>query len=145
MHMAQSGGTSGAHVGADALPIKDLGDATSAAFVVVGSDVFLQGSTSLSSGCHAFPARDICPDTGARDMKPARFGPRGTLYSYACVHVSASRPVPYAIGYVDFPEGLRALLPVQSQAALDGALPCDAPVVLRVDGDRVVAVPLDEA
>jgi len=144
MNMTQSGNTSGSHIGTDALPIKDLGNAMDAAFVVVGSDVFLQGSTSRSSGHHAFPARDVCPDTGAHDMELTRFGPQGTLYSYSAVHVSADRLVPYAIGYVDFPEGLRALLPVRSQAALDGTLPCDTPVVLRVEGDHVVAVPLDE-
>ena len=33
----------------------------------------------------------------------------GWLYTWATVHVSASRPVPYTLGYVDLDDGLRVL------------------------------------
>jgi uncharacterized protein len=51
----------------------------------------------------------------------------GRLYSWSTVHVSASRPVPYTLGYVDLEDGLRVL------ALLDGdtsELRMDGPVRL---------------
>ena len=56
-------------------------------------------------------------------------GPGGTLYSFTTVRVSSSRPVPYRLGYVDFPEGLRVLSLVRG----DAEPACDAPVTLRSD------------
>lgn len=144
MYMQATSGSSGASVGEDAHPLKDLAVTPEALFTVIDQVPYLKGSTSRSSGCHAFPARDVCPNTGARDMEPQLFGPLGSLYSYTAVHVSATRETPYAIGYVDFPQGLRALLMVRSQAACEGRLPCDSPVMLQVEGDRVVAVPVED-
>lgn len=109
-------------------PFADLtGD--SVPFEVDGEVVRLIGSISASSKVKAFPARAVCPETGARDMEPMLFGPEAMLYSFSTVHVSASREVPYTLGYIDFPEGIRTL------AIIRGAeLRCDMPVVLKSDG-----------
>ena len=111
--------------GADAAVTPTEGD-----FVVRDGQVLLRGSRSASSGVEAFPARPICPQTGARDMEPALFGPHGTLYSFSTVHVSATRAVPYTLGYVDFPSGLRAFAHVR---AVQEDLRCDMPVTLRAE------------
>jgi uncharacterized OB-fold protein len=130
--------TDGAGFAADALPFPDLG-ARSPDFELRDGQVLLRGSVSRSSGSKAFPARQVCLETGARDMEPMTFGPRGTLYSYATVHLSASRPVPYTIGYVDFENGVRVLAQVEAPAA---ALSCDLPVEVRADGERWFVVPV---
>ncbi|WP_424139530.1 Zn-ribbon domain-containing OB-fold protein [Roseomonas chloroacetimidivorans] len=123
----------------DATPLRDLAQ-QQPAFEVRDGVVHLRGSVSRSSGSLAFPARAVCLETGARDMEPMTFGPRGTLYSFSKVHVSSSRPVPYTIGYVDFENGVRVLAQVE---APDEALRCDLPVELRADGDRWFVAPVD--
>jgi uncharacterized OB-fold protein len=90
--------------------------------------VMLRGARSASSGVEAFPARETCPETGAADMAPALFGPDAVLYSFSTVHVSARREVPYTVGYIDFPSGLRAFAHVR---AAPEALRCDMAVRLR--------------
>lgn len=137
--------SSGAAYAADALPFTDLAKSGQPApFEIHEGAVLLKGSKSRSSGSVAFPVRTICLETGAADMEPMLFGPRGTLYSYATVHISPTRSTPYAIGYVDFPNGVRVLASVEAAAALDGSLACDTPVELRADGMRWFVVPVDQ-
>ena len=138
MPLKESPRSTGANLDADALPFADLATASAAdaSFEIRNGAVMLKGSRSPSSGSVAFSARIICFETGAADMVPILFGPHGTLYSYATVHVSSTHPTPYAIGYVDFTNGIRVLASVESAAALDGSLPCDTPVELRAEGQR---------
>jgi len=43
-------------------------------------------------------------------MKTVAFSTRGTLYTYSVVRQSTPEfEVPYALGYVDFPEGVRIM------------------------------------
>jgi hypothetical protein len=130
--------TDGTGYCADALPLQDL-EPAGPAFEVRDGRVLLKGSVSRSSGSKAFPMRSVCLETGARDMQPMSFGPRGTLYSYSTVHVSSSRPTPYTIGYVDFENGVRVLAQVEAGAT---PLACDQPVELRADGHRWFVVPV---
>ena len=51
----------------------------------------------------------------------------GRLYSWSTVHVSASRPVPYTLGYVDLDDGLRVLALLEGDA---GELQVGAPMQL---------------
>ncbi|WP_226781162.1 Zn-ribbon domain-containing OB-fold protein [Oceaniglobus trochenteri] len=111
------------------LPFPDL-EEDGAQIEVRDGIVRLVGARSQSSGVAAFPARPVCPETGARDMAPEHFGPDATLYSFSTIHVSATREVPYSLGYIDFPEGLRVLAVVRGES-----LACDMPVTLRADGD----------
>lgn len=126
--------TSGKAFAADALPFRDLAPASEPPFEIRDGIVLLRGSVSRSSGSLAFPARAVCLLTGTRDMAPMTFGPRGTLYSFATVHVSSTRPVPYTIGYVDFENGVRVLASVEPGPS--GVLACDQAVELRAEGDR---------
>lgn len=74
-------------------------------------------------------------ETEARDLEPFLFEPRGTLYSYSTIHVSATRPTRYTLGYVDFPDGMLVLAHVELR---DGGEPlsCDQVVELRAQGDE---------
>ena len=121
-------------------PFADLQPDAGGDHTVRDGAVMLRGARSASSGVEAFPARPICPETGARDMEPALFGPDAVLYAFSTVHVSATRPVPYTLGYVDFPSGLRALAHVR---AAPGALRCDLPVRLRAEGAEWWAEPAE--
>jgi uncharacterized protein len=126
----------------DALPFRDIAEGPRpAAFELRNGEVLLRGSQSRSSGSKAFPAREVCLETGARDMEPMLFGPRGTLYSFSTVRVSSTRPTPYTIGYVDFPNGVRVLANLDASTDLS-ALACDTPVELRADGDAWFVVPV---
>ncbi|VCU68004.1 hypothetical protein PIGHUM_00050 [Pigmentiphaga humi] len=129
---------SGAAVPPGGTPNSDLARLDDAQFLVRDGQTMLKGSVSRSSGRAAFPERETCLVTGARDMEPATFGPRGTLYSFSTVHVSASRPTPYTIGYVDLDDDVRVLAEVRAPA---GELSCDLPVVLANDGQSWFAVP----
>jgi uncharacterized protein len=66
----------------------------------------------------------------------------GRLYSWSTVHVSASQPVPYTLGYVDLDDGLRVL------ARLDGdtsELRMDGPVRLAAGRGGLTFAPLGRA
>lgn len=140
---ALAGATSGAGFGDDALPFRDLAEGVRRpAFEVQADTVMLRGSRSRSSGSLAFPEREVCLKTGARDMEPVLFGPRGTLYSYSTVHVSSSRPTPYTIGYVDFPNGVRVLANIDVPSDMTDKLACDTTVELRAHGERWFVVPV---
>ena len=112
-------------------PLADLAMEDRVEVIEEGGQVYLVGARSASSGVEAFPGRPICPENGVRDMEPARFGPEAVLYSYATVHVSGTREVPYTLAYIDFPSGLRTLAHVRAPA---DSLRCDLPVILRTDG-----------
>jgi uncharacterized OB-fold protein len=134
--------TNGAGYASDALPFKDIAEGPRPVpFELRNGEVMLRGSQSRSSGSKAFPAREVCLETGARDMEPMVFGPRGILYSFSTVRVSSTRATPYTIGYVDFPNGVRVLANVDP--AVDPAgLACDTPVELRADGEQWFVVPV---
>ncbi len=131
--------TGGAAFADDALPYRDLAADGGPDFEIRDGAVLLRGSRSRSSGSLAFPSRQVCIETGARDMEPMTFGPRATLYSYSTIHVSSSRPVPYTIGYVDFENGLRVLAAIRADV---DHLRCDLPVELRADDSGWFVEPL---
>lgn len=131
--------TSGSGFTKDALPFADMREGEQKHFEVKDGEVYLRGSRSRSSGSMAFPEREVCLETGARDMEPLLFGGEGVLYSFSTVHVSLSRPVPYILGYVDFPNGLRILAHVVTESP--HSLSCDIPVRLRTHDDSWCVVP----
>jgi uncharacterized OB-fold protein len=63
----------------------------------------------------------------------------GRLYSWSTVHVSASRPVPYTLGYVDLDDGLRVLAVLDGEA---GELRMDGPVRLLPGRGELTFAPL---
>jgi len=78
----------------------------------------LAGSRCERCGALGYPARAACHRCAGTVLAPAALSPAGRLYSWSTVHVSASRPVPYTLGYVDLPEGVRVLAQVAGDPAL---------------------------
>ena len=122
-------------------PFEDLAG-SGQAFLSDGGTAILVGARSASSGVEVFPTRPLCPETGARDMQEAHFGPEATLYSFSTVHVSASHKTPYTLGYIDFPCGMRTLAIIRGTPE---ALSCDLPVILRCDDEDWWAEPVETA
>ena len=56
-------------------------------------------------GSLAYPPRELCHRCGQPGGTAEPLTPSGRLYTWSTVHVSASRPVPYTIGYVDLDAG----------------------------------------
>lgn len=71
--------------------------------------VALLGTCCSACGKKFFPARSVCPhcwDPGT--LAPYRFCGPGRLYAATIIRVApAGFQAPYAIGLVDFPEGVR--------------------------------------
>lgn len=113
-------------------PFPDLDVESRVDYIIKDNQVFLCGSRSVSSGSFAFPQRSVCQITGSKDMEPITVGPDGILYSFSTIHVSATRDVPYSIGYVDFPNGLRVLAQVRD---LPDDPTCDISVTLKANAN----------
>ena len=80
-------------------------------WVVEKDNLHLVGSQCKKCGQNYFPRRDICPKCFAEgEMEKIKLSNRGKLYSYSIVYVGPKEFItPYAIGYVDLPEGVRVL------------------------------------
>ncbi len=76
-----------------------------------------RGSECTRCGALAYPARAACYRCGATDASAAALSAAGRLYSWSTVRVSASQPVPYTLGYVDLPEGVRVLALIDGDPA----------------------------
>lgn len=124
-------------------PIPDLERDVGEDVILVDQKVYLKASRSASSGVLCFPAQDLCPKTGARDMQPLKVGPEAKLYSYSNIHVSARYEVPYSIAYIDFPEGLRVLARLRNPKDLK--LSCECSVSLKSEGSEWWVEPLTTA
>jgi len=79
-----------------------------------GKAPYLLGYKCDGCGRVWFPKLEICPGCWTK-LKQIALSRTGKLYSYSIVHVG-QRGIkwPYAIGYVDFPEGVR----IYSQLAI---------------------------
>lgn len=106
----------------------------------------LVGTRCTNCDTHFYPARSFCPYCHLKEMSPHSLSKAGRLYSYSIVHIAPEdTSVPYAIGYVDLPEGLRLLARLEDFEDLG----CDASVELQtaeIDGEMMpVAVPVSAA
>ena len=55
-----------------------------------------------------FPPRAVCPECLHEDMVKTPLSRRGTLYTYSMINYPApGLTAPYAVGYIDLPEGIR--------------------------------------
>ena len=77
--------------------------------IPAGAAACLLGNCCRECKATYFPPRQICPrcmKEGVLDSLP--LSRRGTLYTYTVIRQAPPRyPVPYAVGYVDLPEGVR--------------------------------------
>jgi uncharacterized OB-fold protein len=79
-------------------------------------------------------------------MEEVRLSHRGRLYSYSVIHVSAPGfKAPYAVGYVDLPEGPRLFGHLDGWQ--DGPIPLDSSVEIYAgpigkdrDGEELISI-----
>lgn len=86
-------------------------------------------------GHDTFPSARVCPACISQDMEGRSVEGAGTLYSFSIVHAAPAHwNAPYAIGYVDLPDGLRILGQIQQPAdeiAIGGRYSLDIGIVGR--------------
>ncbi len=95
--------------------------------ILVREGIFVEGpegETLAATRCRNcgqsyFPAvQPPCPNCFAEAMENVALSRRGKLFSFTTVHMpSAHLMPPYAVGYVELPEGLRLFTPL---ALLEG-------------------------
>jgi uncharacterized protein len=81
--------------------------------------VRLVGSTCGQCGAMAFPPHPSCPACGAESGQNAvQLSSVGTLYTFCEIHIAPKVfTTPYAVGYVDLPEGVRLFGQIEGRAA----------------------------
>jgi uncharacterized protein len=81
--------------------------------------VRLLGSKCVRCGAVAFPPHGMCPGCGAEHgQDEVELSPVGTLYTFSEIHVAPKGfATPYAVGYVDLPEGVRLFGQIEGRAA----------------------------
>ena len=84
-----------------------------------GGVVRLHGSKCGQCGTVAFPPHGLCPACGAESgQERVELSPVGTLYTFSEVHIAPKGfATPYAVGYVDLPEGVRLFGQIEARAA----------------------------
>jgi uncharacterized OB-fold protein len=95
----------------------------------------LVGSECADCGQTVFPPVPMCFECLSENMRPRALSREGKLYSYSVVRIAPRGwQVPYAIGYVDLPEGVRVLSHIVG-VSFD-QLACDVDVRLQVGAIR---------
>jgi len=74
-----------------------------------GGQPALLASQCGSCGAVTFPPEDVCPGCYRSDaVREVRLSREGSLYSYTVIRSAPPGfTAPYAVGYVDLPEGIR--------------------------------------
>ncbi len=74
-----------------------------------GGQPALLASECGGCGTVTFPSEDVCPGCYDSDaVREVRLNRHGTLYSYTVIRSAPPGfTAPYAVGYVDLPEGIR--------------------------------------
>ncbi len=107
----------------------------------------LVGGRCLSCSKVFFPRFSVCPGCAWREpMAKVRLSDRGTLYSYSVIHVNTPGfKAPYAVAYVDLPEGPRVFGHLDGWE--NGPIPLDSPVEIYAgsigkdrDGESLISV-----
>lgn len=66
-------------------------------------------------GKYTFPKYYACPFCFSDGLEDTPLSPRGTLHSFTIVRRSLpDYPVPYGLGLVDFPEGVRVMAQIEA-------------------------------
>jgi len=77
---------------------------------VLDEEARMVGSKCPSCGARFFPLRQVCSRCLTPDLETVPLSDAGTLYTYTVVRQAAPGfEVPYVLGYIDLPEGIRLL------------------------------------
>lgn len=109
--------------------------------VTPGGEGFLLGSKCGNCGAHFFPVRQACSGCLYDELETVRFSTTGTLYTFSVVRQSTPEfEVPYALGYVDLPEGVRVMSQLTGREPEDYDLGMEMELVVEpfgVDEDGI--------
>lgn len=79
----------------------------------------------------SFPPSTVCPECWGEDQDAVPLSRSGNLYTYSVIHIAPKGwKVPYIIGYVDLPEGVRIFTHISTDNPDD--LQVDMPVRLDI-------------
>jgi benzoylsuccinyl-CoA thiolase BbsA subunit len=74
----------------------------------------------------SFPKSAICPTCLSEDIEEIGLSRRGNLYSYSVIHVGREKQnLPYALGYIDLPEGVRIFAHLTETTGLQVDIPVE--------------------
>jgi uncharacterized OB-fold protein len=77
-------------------------------FEEIFGKVALVGARCRNCGQVTFPRRDTCLNCLGEDLELVQLSQKGKLYSYTIVHMPSEHfEPPYAIGWIELPEGIR--------------------------------------
>jgi uncharacterized OB-fold protein len=97
-----------------------------------GDEVVLVASACTACDAVAWPPAARCHACWGA-VTPRRLATSGTLYAFTTVHTaSPGTEVPYVIGYVDLPDGVRVFTPLRGDTS---RLRIDGPVTLHGAAD----------
>lgn len=107
--------------------------ADSVATTISNPAVSQDGSTLVGSRCPEcgslfFPVGSVCPSCLNGELDRVPLSRQGNLYTYSIIHIGPRGwDTPYAVGYVDLPEGVRlfAHLAVTDFSVLKPDLPVE--------------------
>jgi uncharacterized OB-fold protein len=74
----------------------------------VSGKLVLKGCRCKQCGQIMYPCREVCLNCLGRDMEKVHLSEQGKLYSFTIVHMPSEHfNPPYAIGWIELPEGIR--------------------------------------
>ena len=104
-----------------------------------GEKASLLGSRCKACGRVFFPPRHVCPQCFSDEFDSVRLSRVGKLYTFSIVrYAPPGLTAPYAVGYVDLPEGVRvfSILADWDQGTLDIGMDVELIIdTFRVDED----------
>jgi uncharacterized OB-fold protein len=103
----------------------------------------LLGSRCRGCGAPFFPVRAACSGCLGTDLETIRFSTTGTLYTFSVVRQSTPAfPVPYVLGYVDLPEGIRIMSQISGCEPDDVKIGMDLELAVEEFGTSPEGAPL---
>jgi uncharacterized OB-fold protein len=108
---------------------------------VTGDGPRLVAGKCGACGALSFPKAEVCSQCLSQDLSTAHLSTEGRLYSFAVVHQAPKGwTVPYTLGYVDLPEGIRVLAHIEGEPGMDVPV-ClaTAPVGTDADGGTLMS------
>jgi uncharacterized OB-fold protein len=100
---------------------------------IVGLDPFREGVFDLdpfalrgarcAAGHSTFPVRPFCGTCKTDQLRPVALSGRGLLHTFTVVRQAPSGvSVPYVLGYVDLPEGVRLMSRIEADPGVEPAI-----------------------
>ncbi|MDY7036529.1 MAG: OB-fold domain-containing protein [Thermodesulfobacteriota bacterium] len=106
-----------------------------------------EGGVLLANKCQScgqifFPKASLCLTCYSEDMKELKLSRRGKLYSYTIGRMPSTHfEPPYAIGYVEMPEGIKVFSPLKMVEERSLSIGMDMEMVLEKlwdEGDKEI-------